>query len=159
MVDENRSKESLTKSKHSEKYKSSVKEIDTSSKFFPSNNQPEQLPMNSVFAIDDRGEHSGTTSYTNSTGKWPTGLQNFRKDDLGKSVCVNVCFFNVLVQQLISIPEYVLHILQMQISDEVLRNLDISFNKISKSNVSVDTFQYIQKLNISQYQTGSHNGV
>ena len=38
--------------------------------------------MNFVFTIDDKEEHSGTTSYTNSNGKWPTGLQNILKDDI-----------------------------------------------------------------------------
>ena len=93
--------------------------------------------------------------YNNSNGKWPTGLQNIRKDNHGKSVCANVCFFNALIQILISIPEYVSHISHMQLSDGVLTNLNTLFNEISKSNVNVDTFRYIQKLNIPQYQTGS----
>ena len=45
------------------------------------------------------------------------------------------------------------------VSCQVLRNLDTLFNEISKSNVSVDTFPYIQKLNIPQYQTGSQYDV
>ena len=60
----------------------------------------------------------------------------------GSIQCANVCFFNSLIQVLISIPNYHDNILQtLQVDNPAVTNLRDLFKEIDKSNDCVDTFR------------------
>ena len=72
----------------------------------------------------------------------PIGLKNIFYNENGSIQCANVCFFNSLIQVLISIPNYHDNILQtLQVDNPAVTNLRDLFKEIDKSNDCVDTFR------------------
>ena len=82
----------------------------------------------------------------------PIGLKNpniYFED--GSVRCANVCFFNSLLQILISIPRYHEYILDSPIDNPVIINLKNLITLIDRSTDSIDTYQFVHNLGIPNY--------
>ena len=90
-------------------------------------------------------------SYMEYQNITPIGLKNCYIDNDGSTKCANVCFFNALIQILVSIPGYRDYILHSNIDNSVVTSLKHLFNVMKNSNNSVNTFPYVQELGIPHY--------
>ena len=72
----------------------------------------------------------------------PISLKNIFCNENGSIQCANVCFFNSLIQVLISILNYHDYILQTsQVINTAVTNLRDLFKETDKSNDCIDTFR------------------
>ena len=86
----------------------------------------------------------------------PIGLKNTFYHKNGSTRCANVCFFNSLIQILISIPTYRNYILETSVVDNaVVRNLKNLIKQIDRSKDCIDTYPYVHKLGIPEYEINS----
>ena len=76
------------------------------------------------------------------SSKLPIGFKNTCYNLDGSIRCANVCFFNALIQILVSIPDYHNYIMQSDLDNAVVMNLKRLFSVINDSVNSVHTYPY-----------------
>ena len=81
--------------------------------------------------VDDIDFHNAT----------PIGLKNTYYNNDGSRRCANVCFFNAVIQILVSIPDYRNYIMQSSLDNVVVTNLKRLFRVMNNSNSSVHTYE------------------
>ena len=69
----------------------------------------------------------------------------------GSIKCANVCFFNSLLQILISIPKYHEYIEQSHLDNPVVLNLKPLITQINGSTKNIETYPYVHNLGIPNY--------
>ena len=70
----------------------------------------------------------------------------------GSARCANVCFFNALIQVLVSIPDYCNYIIQSDLDNAVVTNLKRLFSVINDSDNPAHTYPYVHELEIPHYR-------
>ena len=82
----------------------------------------------------------------------PIGLKNTFYNENSSIQYANVCFFNSLIQVLISIPNYHHYILETsQAHNAVVMNLRDLFKETDNSNDCIDTFRWVPEIGIPDY--------
>ena len=92
--------------------------------------------------VDDIDFHNAT----------PIGLKNIYYNNDGTRRCANVCFFNALIQILVSIADYRNYILQSSLDNAVVTNLKRLFRVMTDANDAVHTYPYVHELEIPEGQ-------
>ena len=76
----------------------------------------------------------------------PLGLKNYSGH--------NVCFFNSVIQVLFSVESFREHIRHLDTIDPIVLIIKNLFREIESSDIPIETYLYVQSLELSHYQPG-----